>query len=187
MAKSKNSNKPKSQSNRKSTNSNIFVRTATKFSQLSKPVQIMLFAIIFAIVSGGGYAVFNSYAAINYAGLCGSGYSFKRTITMSYLGEGKDTQGGEVRVYTRDTGNNTDWCVFTVRKGAEYGKYGDTRIRVEQTDGTYERGEDTGNYRYYAGPSKVYNTNRAKIYGQLNRKTISPSTIRTPYNFYVYN
>lgn len=46
--------------------SNIFTRAASKFSSMHKSAQILILALTVGIVGGGGFAVYNSYAAVPY-------------------------------------------------------------------------------------------------------------------------
>lgn len=143
--------------------------------------------VISGIAGFGAWRVYSSSAAVNYAGLCGSGYGLKKVLADSYGNYSR----GEVRVYAKQSGTNTDWCSFTVHKSATWGYSLDTFIQTTgyNTMSQYEAGngisrKDKGNYKYYAGPVRVDNTRNLRVYGdirgQINGKDV-PFTLKATF------
>lgn len=112
---------------------------------------------IFAVGGIGAYVVTRSKAAtINYAAMCGTGFTHKRTVNFTK---------GQLLVYKKGTGNNADYCAFTVRTGTAFGVAGHTSITLIDSE-TGQRSTKTGTEKYYVGPEKRSNAkNGVSVFG----------------------
>lgn len=149
--------------------------------------------VISGVAGFGAWRVYSSSAATNYAGMCGTGYALKTKIEMSYLANGTSETGkGEVRVFTKGTGTNTDWCAYSIRTGISWGLRGKTKIEMSRplSDGyATDLRSDSGDYLYYAGPIRLANAKKINIYGSLDTKNKAGAWIpvRIPYNVQITN
>jgi len=113
---------------------------------------------------------------------CGAGFQLKKVYEGDYGGA-----NGEVRVFTKDTGYNTDWCAMTIHEGATWGKSLDTFIDVVGYNGAYSdpsysvHKDDKNYYSYYAGPVRVYNTQKLRVYGDIRGPDPLDMTVTAKY------
>lgn len=149
--------------------------------------------VISGIAGFGAWRVYSSSAATNYAGMCGTGYALKTKIEMSFTGDGRSETGkGEVRIFTRSTGSNTDWCAYSIRTGISWGLRGKTKIEMSRpvSDGyATDLRSDSGDYLYYAGPIRLANAKKINVRGSLDTKNQAGgwTTVRIPYDIQVAN
>ena len=181
-----------SNSSKKLTKKNkLFTNLANKATATKK--SMLVTGLIGVLVFGGigAYMTNRSNAAINYAGLCGNGWSLKKVLPMSVADAGENAgKYGEVRVYTKQSGSETNWCAFSVRKGSAYGSTGNTLVQIMQDrpgvpSQSLNLDEDRGEYQYYAGPVKLVNSNRVKVYGQVSGSF--GTIVRIAYDKYLTN
>jgi len=123
-----------------------------------KRIKTHLLVALALVIAVGGVGVLQTApaeAATNFKAKCGKGYAHKKT---------KKFKRGKVIVFTKQSGKKTDWCAFTVRTGKAKGDKDWTSIYIT---GKNANRKEAGHYKHYAGPVKLSNTKRLKVYGEL--------------------
>ena len=74
---------------------------------------------------------------------------------------------GKVIVFTKQKGKKTDWCAFTKRTGKAKGVAGKTFVRLIPCYTGCNPHDDSGKYKYYAGPVKWNNKQYIRAGGHV--------------------
>lgn len=116
---------------------------------------LVAMALVMAVGSVAVVQAAPVQAATSFKEKCGKGYQHKKT---------KKFKRGKVIVFTKQQGKKTDWCAFTVRTGKARGDRDWTSIFVTSKN---TNRKEAGHYKHYAGPVKLSNSKRLKVYGEL--------------------